>query len=394
MLFPIKSKNPPEAKPYVTMALIAINCIAFVLTSKGAFVRQDIIDTYALSMAHATPTTLIASMFLHADVFHLVGNMWFLYLFGFAVEGRLKWFKFTLLYFAAGFAGSGLQLALNVHYPNMPCLGASGAIMGTLGAALVLFPYSYYVFFYWIAWAWRGTVDWRMYWVAAYYLGLDALGLMFNPQGGIAYYAHFGGALAGVAMCYLFRAKRDSIEMSEVKATLDEYGTLEFLRIEELELMSETHPNDTKLAVHWAKRCSEDHRGLSQACAKHFVQLLPVILEKEPLSEVTETVVAVAQKPGALPPSVLLQIAVRNESLGDPRQVVALLGSVLDDPAARGSDKEVALYRMGLIAESKIKNEKQAIACYKNLVASYPFGAFTNQAIERLRALGQSIDAA
>lgn len=113
MLLPVKAKNPPESVPYGTIGLIAINILIYALTSEyGLIIREEVVDAWAFKSMDFPSVTLLTSMFLHIDVWHILGNMWFLYLFGFAVEGRLKSGKFLLLYFASGFGGDLMH-----HFP-------------------------------------------------------------------------------------------------------------------------------------------------------------------------------------------------------------------------------------------------------------------------------------
>ena len=144
MILPVKAKNLPESFPYVTVALITLNVIIYCFTAEyGLFIRESVVDQWALKGSDFFSVNLLTSMFLHADPFHLLGNMWFLYLFGFAVEGRMKAIKFTVLYLVSGFCGDLLhQLFFGITQPDIPGLGASGAIMGVMGAAIFIFPHS------------------------------------------------------------------------------------------------------------------------------------------------------------------------------------------------------------------------------------------------------------
>ncbi len=149
MLIPIRSKNPPESFPFVTILLMAANVIVYACTSNGLEIKKKSLESLAITGHTFDFPHLISSMFLHAGIFHLAGNMLFLYLFGFAVEGRMRSFKFFLLYMLSGVAGSGLHYLFEGRlHPEIPSLGASGAIMGVLGAALVIFPFSKVTFLY------------------------------------------------------------------------------------------------------------------------------------------------------------------------------------------------------------------------------------------------------
>src|SRR5690349_1013449 len=134
MFVPYRCKNPPESFPWATYGLILANPFVYVCTTEyGLVIKESVLLEYGLTYDSMEPGDAFASLFLHANLMHLLGNMWFLHLFGSAVEGRLKWFKFLLVYFAAGFAGDALQLGIfGPMHPDIPGIGASGAIMGLM----------------------------------------------------------------------------------------------------------------------------------------------------------------------------------------------------------------------------------------------------------------------
>src|SRR5689334_7360513 len=113
MFIPYRCKNPPESFPWATCGLIAANVFVYVCTTRvGLVIKEPVVDEYGLKFSNINFRDAFASLFLHANLLHLLGNMWFLQLFGSAVEGRLRWFKFLLTYFLAGFAGDALHLAV------------------------------------------------------------------------------------------------------------------------------------------------------------------------------------------------------------------------------------------------------------------------------------------
>src|SRR5438105_5951867 len=224
MLLPLRSKNPPERFPIGTLCLIGINLLVFALTVDDTLhVRSEVLRTAGISLANFNPFSLIAHLFVHTNLLHLAGNLWFLYLFGFAAEGRLRTPRFLLLYFASGIVGALAEvLVFGQFAPNAPLVGASGAIMGVLGAALYLFPHSKVEFFYGLGFGLSRLTTWNMAWVAAYYFGLDFLFAVFAGRTGVAHLAHLGGAACGFALCALFKVKRDSRQASEAKANYHE----------------------------------------------------------------------------------------------------------------------------------------------------------------------------
>ena len=144
--------------------------------------------------------TLGTHMFLHGGIAHVLGNLWFLWIFGGKVEDRLGSLRYLLLYLLAGVAAAALQIAVHPG-ATIPMLGASGAISGVLGAYLILFPR---------AWIWT-LVPWivpilpvpaAVFLVGWFFMQtLSGLGsLATGVDGGVAWWAHAGGFVAGVVM--------------------------------------------------------------------------------------------------------------------------------------------------------------------------------------------------
>jgi membrane associated rhomboid family serine protease len=211
MLLPIGDENPRERTPYVNYVLLGANIAAFLLT---AFDRE-VVARYALVASRPEPLTFVTSMFLHANLMHLAGNMVFLWIFGDNVEDRLGHLGYAAFYLAAGLAAAFLQLAtLPARVPELesiglsprdvPMLGASGAISGVVGAYVVFFPrhqVKLLVFFgFWIQTFLVPAFWWIGFWFAEQ--------LLFSRLGysGVAYMAHIGGFLAGLGAGGIARA--------------------------------------------------------------------------------------------------------------------------------------------------------------------------------------------
>lgn len=161
------------------------------------------------------PLTLLTSMFQHGGWMHLAGNMWFLHLFGDNVEDRLGHLRYLLFYLGAGLCAAGLQVALDPG-STIPIVGASGAIAGVLGAYLAWYP--------------RARIDTlvflgifirRMDLPALWFLGFWFLGQLLGilgPAGGVAYGAHIGGFLAGLAVGFGAGKKTRSLSAARRRA--------------------------------------------------------------------------------------------------------------------------------------------------------------------------------
>lgn len=351
--------------------------------------REPVVERFGLSYAHIGIDRWLASLFLHGDVFHVLGNMWFLYLFGFAVEGRLRFARFLLLYFAAGAAGDALHLGLfGAAFPTVPVIGASGAIMGCLGAALYLFPHARVEFlFSFTIYYWR-VVTWKMMWVAAYYFGMDLLFAFLNADGGggVANLAHIGGAIGGLLVCAAFRTRRDSEYASDAKATLDESKDLGVLSPRELEDLHGANPSDSLVVLHWMARSMKDHRGPNQACRTAFQSHLPRIVEEQDPQAVATLLSQVGLAGLDIAPAAILRLAMRLEDLGDKAMAFRIYEHLI---AIRPPDDEyqVAIFRSALILENVYFNFERAAQAYRFLDTEYPMGSFSDQARSRLAAL-------
>lgn len=204
-MLPIRDHNPSRSTPLVTLALILANLYGFWLELTAPDL-EAIIETYALipaSVSLAAPETLTpfaTSMFLHAGWLHLLSNLWFLWIFGDNVEDRLGKIRFILLYFVSGII-AGIAQYLVIPESIIPMLGASGAVAGVLGAYLIFFPRhridTLVPIFFFLTVIQLPAVVILGYWFLLQLLsGLGSLGLAI-AGGGVAFFAHIGGFLAG-----------------------------------------------------------------------------------------------------------------------------------------------------------------------------------------------------
>src|SRR5215469_15056620 len=226
-MFPIKDDQPRYSTPYVTTFLIVLNILIFFYQwtlgprAGEAFARiygevpAHLAAFLAGSPRYTLPDVVIpffTSMFLHGSWMHVLGNMWFLYIFGDNIEDYLGHFKYLLFYILSGLFAMSTQVAIYPH-SNLPTVGASGAIAGVLGAYFILYPRArvltwFFVFiFYLPAWIMLG------YWfVFQFFAGAATLSMAHGGRdvGGVAVWAHVGGFVAGVIMIKLFpeRARR------------------------------------------------------------------------------------------------------------------------------------------------------------------------------------------
>ncbi len=220
-MFPLKDENPTEIFPLFTLLLIATNVAVWAYVQGAGFDGTAMLESVcrygavpadvtgretALPPGATSPcpeeslgwTALLTSMFLHGGWFHLIGNMWFLWIFGNNIEDSMGRFRFLLFYLITGLAAAGAHIVSTPGSP-IPMVGASGAISGIMGAYLVLYPrvrvHTLFIIIILIkiirlpAWVLLG------YW----FLIQLVAGTQTSAAGaGVAFWAHIGGFVAGV----------------------------------------------------------------------------------------------------------------------------------------------------------------------------------------------------
>jgi membrane associated rhomboid family serine protease/Zn-finger nucleic acid-binding protein len=215
---PIEVYNPKRKAAVVCLSLIAACFVVFgiEIVAIGAGDEKFLYRFGAVTSDLLRGRNLHAAvthMFLHGGIMHILGNMWFLWTFGDNVEDRVGRVRFTILYLVFGFAALILQMILGGD-PNVPLVGASGAISGLMGAYLGLFPrarvYQVIFFIRWKMPAWLYLGGW-----AALNALVGAVELGNHAKGaGVAWWAHVGGFVAGLAWALILGRKfRDGAEL-------------------------------------------------------------------------------------------------------------------------------------------------------------------------------------
>ncbi|OIP74678.1 MAG: rhomboid family intramembrane serine protease [Oscillatoriales cyanobacterium CG2_30_44_21] len=209
-MFPLHDDNPTQDTSFIVYALILINVLIFgYQVSLSNFQLFQWLNTWAVVPQDliANPPklafTLISSQFLHANLFHLVGNMWFLYLFGNNIEDKLGHWKFLLFYVFCGAIAAAVHV-ISVPTSAVKLVGASGAISGIMGAYLIRFPRARI-----LSLVFLGIFFTAIPIPAAVFLGLWIAGqtvyaAIANPNlPGVAYLAHVSGFVAGAIVIFL-----------------------------------------------------------------------------------------------------------------------------------------------------------------------------------------------
>lgn len=219
-MIPIRDDTPRFSTPFVTYFIIALNTLVFLfelsVSEQGRGALNSFIYHFGVvpwrfdHVLAAWPASsltglflpILTSMFLHASWLHLIGNMWFLWIFGDNIEDYLGHFSYLLFYLVCGFAAAVTHILLNAG-SRLPSVGASGAIAGVMGAYFVLYPKARVMmwfppifFFHLPAWLVLG------YWFLMQFLSGAATSIAETSQtnGGIAFWAHVGGFVTGVVL--------------------------------------------------------------------------------------------------------------------------------------------------------------------------------------------------
>jgi len=234
-MIPIKDDNPHFLTPWVTMGIIALNILSWVLVqgmgSDPALAKSvctlglvpgELLQTVPpgtrFPIGHGvfcvlgnTPdwSTLLTTLFMHGSWMHLLGNMWFLWIFGNNVEDSMGHVRFIFFYLLCGLIASAVQIMANADSP-IPMVGASGAIGGVLGAYIMLYPrVNVHVFIFLVVYITTIAIP------AVYMLGywflvqlISGIGSLGAQSGGVAFWAHVGGFASGAVLVLAFKNPR------------------------------------------------------------------------------------------------------------------------------------------------------------------------------------------
>ena len=219
-MIPLRDNVPSRSVPLVNWVLIAINVVVFIhQTELRPHALQNFISTYGMVPAHlnlahvSTWIPLVTAMFLHGGWFHLLSNMWVLFIFGDNIEDRMGHSNYLVFYMLGGIFANLLQ-AMIIPKSFIPSIGASGAIAAVLGGYFLLFPRARIVtlipifIFPWIIEI-SALIFLGFWFVSQLYSGFLSLSMPGGASvGGIAWWAHVGGFVAGVLMILVVRPRR------------------------------------------------------------------------------------------------------------------------------------------------------------------------------------------
>lgn len=216
MVIPLYDENPFafRSPPYVTWALIVVNVVIFAITYSaaasspiGVFASMlaltpspSAADASAAAQTLPWPVTFVTYMFLHANFVHVIGNMLFLWVFGDDIELALGHLRFLAFYLLCGIAG-GLGHYMAGPGSHVPLIGASGAVAGIIAAYLMLRPCQKI----WVLLFARLPVKISTYWALGFWVVMQVINVVVDPQGDISWSAHIGGAAAGALLVIVLR---------------------------------------------------------------------------------------------------------------------------------------------------------------------------------------------
>ncbi|MFI5385082.1 MAG: rhomboid family intramembrane serine protease [Fimbriimonadales bacterium] len=355
--------------PIATLILIVANIIA-----AFALVWQpDLIYEFGFNPVRPTFESVWASMFLHANLFHLFANMLFLAAVGAAVELATGTLRFIAVYFASGLAGIALHAGLaarNVSEPH-PLVGASGCIAGCAAYYGIRYLSMRVPVAPKVGVPVAGVIG---VWLALQVLG--AFKTIGDPIASTAFWAHLGGFGAGLVMCFVFRAPDlGQLRLGhEVIARMNERGPAAAVVAALRHL--EVHPDDPTALKHLveAHKLMNDSEGEAGALVR-IIDLLPEDDVGVPICRLRDL-----GELGRLPPLKRIRLAERVRSQ-DPQTTKLLLESVIDEPASEPQRPEAMLALAGL---NRDDNPEAASSMLTRLQSEYPL----HPAVELARARG------
>ncbi|HYC58675.1 MAG TPA: rhomboid family intramembrane serine protease [Thermoanaerobaculia bacterium] len=220
-MIPLRDDNPRRTFPFITYTLVALNVLAFLWQlSLGANLERAIFQIAFIPARFwitgnwlADLLTIVISMFLHGGLLHIGSNMLYLLIFGDNIEDRLGHGRYLLFYLACGFVATFAHAFFSPG-SRVPAIGASGAIAGVLGAYLVLFPHARVltlipIFIFITLRELPAVLILGLWFVLQLFSGVGSLGVPNADQmGGVAYFAHIGGFVAGMVLIFAFGGSR------------------------------------------------------------------------------------------------------------------------------------------------------------------------------------------
>jgi membrane associated rhomboid family serine protease len=387
LILPYRVKNPVSRFPVTTVILIAVNMIIYAFTTNHLLViRESVARDYAFTVGSSTVFDFFASLFLHAHPVHILGNMLFLWVFGGPVEDRLGIARYLALYFIAGFVGSFSQAGLDYIFTGSvhPMIGASGCIMGIVGA-------------YWYLYAWstvcligafgRGVFEIQAIWVIGAYVLMDVLEGLYaqltsHGGHGVADFAHVGGGLVGVLLCIVMRLKPDTEAVSEAKAIQAEERDLSNIPLDALRTMLVSEPDNIEILR--AMIAPSIRAGQFDSIHDAMARLGASLIDKDP-ELAAYCLLELHGDPSIYEPVQLLRLGGLLERAGNPKSALEVYQVVVEGD--EDDAVECALYRLSLCSWNGFNDVASARSYLAELNRRFPHGEMQPFAGALLRRL-------
>ena len=207
----VKARRYPIVTTLIILANLAVFLYELSLPSQDLghlITHHGVVPAKPSALPLGPPVTMLTSMFLHGGWFHLIGNMWFLWIFGDNIEDRMGHLRFLVFYLLCGLIASGAHI-LSDPQSTIPSIGASGAVAGVLGAYLISYPFARILtliplFLIWPIVQLPAIVVLGSWFLLQLFSGTSAVAATSETGGGIAWWAHIGGFLAGMVLIEVF----------------------------------------------------------------------------------------------------------------------------------------------------------------------------------------------
>jgi len=214
-MIPLRDVIPSRTTPYITVTIIILNALAWLF--EVSMPRENLtvfLQVWGVVPAAFIPATLVSAMFLHGSWSHVIGNMWYLWIFGDNVEDRLGHGRFIVFYLLCGVVASFAQIVLDPG-STLPMIGASGAIAGVMGAYFVLYPQSRVLTLIPLIIFWEivelPAIMLLGFWFLMQLFSAGAIAVTASAgggSGGVAFMAHVAGFVVGMIGVLVFRKKQ------------------------------------------------------------------------------------------------------------------------------------------------------------------------------------------
>jgi membrane associated rhomboid family serine protease len=404
MLIPFRTDRPRLRPAYLTITLIVVNTIIHFYQMMGPTViipvniggrmfgieESPLILEYGLWGSRPTVGDVFTHMFLHADIFHLAGNMLFLWLFGSLIEDAIRPWGLAALYVGGGIAAAAAHISMTRAMGgnlNVPMIGASGAIAAVMGLSMLRFYKTRVEIFYWIYYI-RGTFWAQSLWALLVWVGKEVVDGILNPAGGVAHWAHVGGFAAGEVVAPF---------IGSVKAAKSEYfsddpeDNVEYLRRAEqmagAERALRADPNNAYLMRRLAD--AQRHAGEYERAVETYQRCISSFASRNLLDQAADVYRELVEynENAVVPPDLRMQIA-RHLEQDRPKEAAAAY-RLLIEQFPQHSTAELALLRLAALFIQKLDQPREGARYLDQFLQRYPNGQWAEAARREREKLAQ-----